>query len=141
MDEDKEPGAKIGCIRSPSWLVISELRLEIRGEAPVTETEAELALAFLPEGSAMMRLLSKSGNISGPNELIESATSRATCSRRSRSLTNVFALDGLRDNVKGRSDLKMSMPISPNRKAAKVMAGKMAYPSKMTDHHGIHSGT
>jgi len=92
------------------------------------------------KGSAMMRVESKSGNISGPSSLMTSVTSADNRARSSRSLTRVFAEVGLRERTSGRRDLKMSMPVSPKRSAAKVMEGKKTTPKATTIQRGIHSG-
>ena len=93
------------------------------------------------KGSAMMRVESKSGNISGPSVLITSVTSRERVARVSRSLWSVLAEVGLRERRRGRMDLKMSMPVSPKRRAANVIEGKIIQPTIKTIHSGTHSGT
>lgn len=88
----------------------------------------------------MIRAESKSGNISGPRVLITSVTSADSLARSCRSFTSVFAEVGLRERTRGRRDLRMSMPVSPNRSAAKVIEGKKIKPKTMTIHKGIQSG-
>ena len=48
---------------------------------------------------------------------------------------------GLRERTSGRSDLTMSMPVSPMRRAAKVMAGKRMKPKGTMAQRGIQLGT
>ena len=89
----------------------------------------------------MMRLESKSGNISGPRVLITSVTSREMVARFSRSLWRVLAEVGLSERASGRRDLTISMPVSPIRRAANVIDGKNIMPNITTIHRGTHSGT
>lgn len=93
------------------------------------------------KGSATMRAESKSGNISGPRVLMTSVTSAASLARFARSLTKVLAEVGFRERTRGRRDLIMSIPVSPNRRAAKVIEMKKATLETATTHKGTHCGT
>lgn len=92
------------------------------------------------KGSAMMRAESKSGYISGPNVLMTSVTSLDKVARFSRSLVRVLADVGFSDSIRGRRDLTMSMPVSPIRRAAKVIDGKKTTPNATTSHKGTQFG-
>lgn len=93
------------------------------------------------KGSAMIRAESKSGNISGPRVLMTSVTSAESLTRFARSLTRVLAEVGFRERTRGRRDLIMSIPVSPNRRAAKVIEMKKATLETATTHKGTHCGT
>lgn len=93
------------------------------------------------KGSAIMRAESKSGNISGPRVLMTSVTSAESLARFARSLTRVLAEVGFRERTRGRRDLIMSIPVSPNRRAAKVIEMKKATLETATTHNGTHCGT
>lgn len=93
------------------------------------------------KGSAIIRAESKSGNISGPRVLMTSVTSAESFARFARSLTRVLAEVGFRERTRGRRDLIISIPVSPNRRAAKVIEMKKATLETATTHNGTHCGT
>ncbi len=99
------------------------------------------SIISLWKGSAIMRAESKSGNISGPRVLMTSVTSAESLTRFARSFTRVLAEVGFRERTRGRRDLIMSIPVSPNRRAAKVIEMKKTTLETATTHNGTHCGT
>ena len=105
-------------IRGPGLVgVVGSLPLNV---GKVKELFLERGVLGWPslKGSAMILAESKSGNISGPSVLMSSVTSVDSAARRSRSLTSMLLCAGLKATKRGRRDLTMSMPVSPNRSAA-----------------------
>lgn len=69
-----------------------------------------------------------------------SVTCAESVARVSRSWTRVFAEVGFRESTRGRRDLRMSMPVSPKRRAAKVMLGKKIRLDATTVQRGTQGG-